>query len=48
MEAYVPLDDAGNPIECDIGKILGRTFDRARHPDITRGKAHKGGEIITG
>lgn len=46
MEAYVPYDDNGNPVDTDYGKILGRTFDHARHPDITRGKASKGGDII--
>lgn len=47
MEAYAPVDQNGNPIDCDLGKILGRTFDHVKHPEITAGKSNKGGDTLS-
>lgn len=44
MEAYAPVGEDGTPRDCDLARILGVTFDRVRHPAITSGKAHKGGD----
>lgn len=44
MEAYAPVGDDGIPLDCDFRSILGVTFDNVKHPTITAGKAHKGGD----
>lgn len=37
IEAYAPVDDNGNPIPCEIEKIVGVTFGYEKHPEITAG-----------